>query len=89
MYIHQGSTDLAKGKLLSNVFYEPSTRTSSSFYAAMLRLGGLVVPISAATSSVKKGESLEDTVRSLQSYSDVIVLRHPEVLYIYIYVYII
>jgi aspartate carbamoyltransferase len=74
-----GSTTLANGCVLSNVFYEPSTRTSSSFYAAMLRLGGMVVPIASATSSVAKGETLEDTVRSLQSYSDVIVLRHPQI----------
>lgn len=73
------SSDLCKGKLLCNLFYEPSTRTSSSFHAAMLRLGGSVMPISAETSSVKKGETLQDTVRCLECYSDVIVLRHPEI----------
>jgi aspartate carbamoyltransferase catalytic subunit len=75
-----GSTDLLKGHVLACVFYEPSTRTSSSFIAAMSRLGGSVVPINEVRySSVTKGESLPDTVRTLESYADVIVLRHPEV----------
>jgi len=75
-----GSFDLLKGKLLANLFYEPSTRTSSSFYAAMERLGGSVIPINEVRySSVAKGESLPDTVRTLDAYCDVIVLRHPDV----------
>ena len=75
-----GSADLLHGKILANLFYEPSTRTSSSFMAAMLRLGGQVIPINNVQySSVTKGESLPDTVRTLESYSDVIVIRHPEV----------
>ena len=75
-----GSADLLHGKILANLFYEPSTRTSSSFIAAMLRLGGQVIPINNVQySSVSKGESLPDTIRTLESYSDVIVLRHPEV----------
>lgn len=75
-----GSADLLRGKILANLFYEPSTRTSSSFMAAMLRLGGQVIPINNVQySSVTKGESLPDTVRTLESYSDVIVIRHPEV----------
>ncbi len=74
-----GSADLLQGKILANLFYEPSTRTSSSFMAAMLRLGGQVIPINNVQySSVTKGESLPDTVRTLESYADVIVLRHPE-----------
>ncbi len=74
-----GTFDLLKGKILANVFYEPSTRTSSSFTAAMERLGGSVIPISEVRySSVAKGESLADTVRTLECYCDVIVLRHPE-----------
>jgi aspartate carbamoyltransferase len=72
--------DLLKGKILANLFYEPSTRTSSSFLSAMERLGGSVIPISEVQySSVAKGESLPDTIRTLESYADVIVLRHPEV----------
>ena len=75
-----GTFDLLKGKILANLFYEPSTRTASSFMAAMQRLGGSVIPINEVKySSVSKGESLADTVRSLECYSDVIVLRHPEI----------
>ena len=75
-----GSFDLLKGKILANLFYEPSTRTSSSFHAAMERLGGSVIPINNVKySSVSKGESLSDTIRTLECYADVIVLRHPEV----------
>ena len=75
-----GSFDLLKGKILASLFYEPSTRTASSFTSAMERLGGSVIPISEVRySSVSKGESLPDTVRTLEAYADVIVLRHPEV----------
>src|SRR5512146_2726675 len=75
-----GTLDLLKGKILANLFYEPSTRTSSSFTAAMERLGGSVIPINEVRySSVTKGESLPDTVRTLEAYADVIVLRHPEI----------
>lgn len=75
-----GSADLLQGNILANLFYEPSTRTSSSFMAAMMRLGGQVIPINNVQySSVTKGESLPDTVRTLESYADVIVIRHPEV----------
>ena len=74
-----GSADLLQGKILANLFYEPSTRTSSSFVAAMMRLGGQVIPINNVQySSVTKGESLPDTVRTLESYADVIVIRHPD-----------
>ncbi len=75
-----GKVNLLDGKILGNLFYEPSTRTSSSFQAAMLRLGGRVIPINEVTySSVTKGESLPDTIRTLECYCDVIVLRHPQV----------
>ena len=68
------------GKILANLFYEPSTRTSSSFYSAMVRLGGNVIPINDVTySSVSKGETLEDTIRTMGCYADVIALRHNEV----------
>jgi aspartate carbamoyltransferase catalytic subunit len=74
-----GTFDLLKGKILANLFYEPSTRTSSSFTSAMERLGGSVIPINEVRySSVSKGESLPDTVRTLECYADVIVIRHPE-----------
>jgi aspartate carbamoyltransferase catalytic subunit len=76
----QGGAELLKGRVLSCLFYEPSTRTSSSFIAAMERLGGSVIPITQGVqfSSVSKGETLHDTIRTLEQYSDVIVLRHPE-----------
>jgi len=71
--------DLLKGKVLTNLFYEPSTRTSSSFVAAIERLGGSVIQINNVTfSSVSKGESLADTVRTMEQYTDAIVLRHPD-----------
>ncbi|MBL8783854.1 MAG: aspartate carbamoyltransferase [Deltaproteobacteria bacterium] len=74
-----GTFDLLKGKLLANLFYEPSTRTASSFMAAMQRLGGTVIPINEVRySSVSKGESLPDTIRTLECYADCIVLRHPQ-----------
>ncbi|KAJ3516598.1 hypothetical protein NLJ89_g1020 [Agrocybe chaxingu] len=74
-----GSLDILKGKVLCTVFYEPSTRTSSSFDAAMKRCGGQVVQVAAESSSVAKGESLADTVRTLACYGDGIVIRHPQV----------
>ncbi len=76
-----GGTDLLKGHVLACLFYEPSTRTSSSFIAAMERLGGSVIPITSGVkfSSVSKGETLADTIRTLEQYSDAIVLRHPEI----------
>lgn len=75
-----GSFDLLNGKILANLFYEPSTRTSSSFTSAMERLGGSLIPINEVHySSVAKGESLPDTIRTLECYADVIVLRHPDV----------
>eukprot|EP00607_Mallomonas_marina_P009697 CAMPEP_0182419656 /NCGR_PEP_ID=MMETSP1167-20130531/4061_1 /TAXON_ID=2988 /ORGANISM="Mallomonas Sp, Strain CCMP3275" /LENGTH=290 /DNA_ID=CAMNT_0024594689 /DNA_START=117 /DNA_END=989 /DNA_ORIENTATION=- len=72
-----GGDDRLKGKVLATIFYEPSTRTACSFIAAMQRLGGSVIPIYEQTSSVKKGESFEDTIRTLASFADAIVLRHP------------
>jgi len=80
MVKRMGSLELLKGRILANLFYEPSTRTSSSFLAAIQRLGGTVIPINEVRySSVSKGESLPDTIRTLEAYADVIVLRHPEV----------
>ena len=74
-----GGDDRLKHKVLSNVFYEASTRTSCSFQTAMLRLGGTVVCVNESSSSVKKGETLQDTIKCLECYSDLIVLRHPVV----------
>lgn len=67
------------GKILGSLFYEPSTRTRLSFEAAMMRLGGQVIGFSEAnSSSVSKGESIADTVRTVACYTDVIVMRHPK-----------
>jgi carbamoyl-phosphate synthase / aspartate carbamoyltransferase len=74
-----GVIDILKGRVLCTVFYEPSTRTSSSFETAMKRLGGEVVSITPDKSSVMKGETLADTIRTLGCYGDAIVLRHPAV----------
>nr|KMM66584.1 protein pyrABCN [Coccidioides posadasii RMSCC 3488] len=72
-----GVLDILKGRVLSTLFYEPSTRTSASFDAAMQRLGGRTVAVATEHSSTQKGESLQDTVRTLACYADAIVLRHP------------
>ncbi|AEB76815.1 aspartate carbamoyltransferase catalytic subunit [Clostridium botulinum] len=70
---------ICEGKLLATLFYEPSTRTRLSFEAAMLRLGGKVLGFSDANcSSVSKGESLQDTIKIVAGYTDVIAIRHPE-----------
>ncbi|MHC1635973.1 MAG: aspartate carbamoyltransferase [Candidatus Methanospirareceae archaeon] len=74
----RGREDL-RGKILANLFYEPSTRTRLSFETAMKRLGGEVINVtSEEASSIAKGESLADTVRIVSGYCDVIVLRHPK-----------
>ena len=75
-----GMPKLLDGKVVATVFYEPSTRTRLSFESAALRLGGGVISVenARATSSDVKGESLEDTIRMVNCYADVVVLRHPE-----------
>lgn len=67
------------GRILATLFYEPSTRTRLSFESAMLRLGGQVLSseMAAETSSAVKGESIPDTIRIVESYADVITIRHP------------
>ena len=67
------------GRILASLFFEPSTRTRLSFESAMLRLGGHVIGAqdAAVSSSAAKGESVEDMVRVVSGYTDVIVLRHP------------
>ncbi|HZL82808.1 MAG TPA: aspartate carbamoyltransferase [Candidatus Deferrimicrobium sp.] len=70
---------LCDSSILATLFYEPSTRTRFSFEAAMLRLGGGVVGFSEPTSSsVAKGESVADTIRTVACYADIIVMRHPK-----------
>ena len=71
--------DVLAGYVMGALFYESSTRTRLSFESAMLRLGGKVLGFSdASTSSTKKGESLADTIRVMDDYCDIIVLRHPK-----------
>lgn len=73
----QGSTML-QGRTLATLFFEPSTRTRMSFESAMHKLGGNCISITEArTSSIEKGESLADTVRTVENYADLLVLRHP------------
>jgi len=76
----KGSTDILRGKILTALFYEPSSRTYASFISAMQRLGGGIIPLNGMTNtSVAKGETLEDTIHVFDSYGDCIVMRHPEV----------
>jgi aspartate carbamoyltransferase len=76
----KNSLNLLKGKILATLFFEPSTRTRLSFETAMQRLGGGVISMgSVESSSVIKGETLVDTVRTVSQYADVIVIRHPRI----------
>lgn len=74
----KSGSELCKGKILANLFFEPSTRTRLSFESAMYRLGGKVLGFAdAEATSVKKGEVLSDTVKMASSYSDIIAIRNP------------
>jgi carbamoyl-phosphate synthase/aspartate carbamoyltransferase/dihydroorotase len=64
------------GKVMATVFYEVSTRTASSFSAAMQRLGGKVIHIDESGSSNKKGESLEDSIKIMSGYHCIFILAH-------------
>ncbi len=69
---------VCKNKKIATLFYEPSTRTRLSFESAMIELGGNVIGFSSAQdSSVSKGESVEDTVRVVGCFADIIAMRHP------------
>jgi aspartate carbamoyltransferase catalytic subunit len=69
---------LLPSKIMASLFFEPSTRTRLSFEAAMHRLGGNVIGFAqASATSVSKGESLSDTIHTVENYSDIIVMRHP------------
>jgi aspartate carbamoyltransferase catalytic subunit len=71
-------SDILKGKILATLFFEPSTRTRLSFEAAMHKLGGSTIGFAEAEiASVKKGENLADTVRTVENYADVLAVRHP------------
>jgi len=74
----RGGSDMMRGKILATAFFEPSTRTRLSFESAMHRLGGACVGFAdPKAASVEKGENLADTVRVVESYADVLVIRHP------------
>lgn len=75
------SSDILKGNIITLIFYESSSRTFGSFSAAMKQLGGQTVEIQNPQefSSVSKGETLEDTIRVFEAYSDAIVIRHPQI----------
>lgn len=74
----QKGSDMLKGKILATLFFEPSTRTRLSFDAAMHKLGGSTIGFAEAEiASVRKGENLADTVRTVENYADVIAIRHP------------
>jgi aspartate carbamoyltransferase catalytic subunit len=71
-------SDILRGKILATLFFEPSTRTRLSFEAAMHKLGGSTIGFAEAEiASVKKGENLADTVRTVENYADIIAVRHP------------
>jgi len=75
--IAKKGSDIAKNKILASLFFEPSTRTQFSFSSAMYRLGGNVIGFSdPETTSKAKGENLADTIRCIENYCDIIVLRH-------------
>lgn len=71
-------SEMLRGKILATLFFEASTRTRLSFESAMHRLGGSTIGFAEAeTASVKKGENLADTIRTVENYADVIAMRHP------------
>ncbi len=77
MIHNKKNSELLKGKILATLFFEPSTRTRLSFESAMHRLGGSVIGFhSGDVSSTKKGESIADTIRTVENYCDGIVMRH-------------
>ncbi|GAC1329897.1 MAG: aspartate carbamoyltransferase [Chloroflexota bacterium] len=78
--VEEGGSKLLDGRIMASLFYEESTRTRFSFETAMHRLGGSVISTENARqfSSVSKGETLEDTIRIMNGYCDVIVMRHYE-----------
>ncbi|GAG80508.1 unnamed protein product, partial [marine sediment metagenome] len=76
--INVKNSNVLNGKILATLFFEPSTRTRLSFESAMHRLGGSVIGFhSGDVSSIKKGESIADTIRTVENYSDCIVIRNP------------
>ena len=78
-YLRDKRTDDLKGKICASLFFEPSTRTRLSFESAVLRLGGSLFNVANASStSMKKGETLDDSIRVIEKYADVLIMRHPK-----------
>src|SRR3989338_4817417 len=78
----KGGNDALKSRIAAFLFFEPSTRTFSSFITAMQRLGGGIIPLNGMrNTSVEKGESFEHTIRVFSTYADCLIIRHPEVGY--------
>ena len=76
--ITKKGSDMLHGKILATLFFEPSTRTRLSFEAAMNKLGGIAIGFAEPkVAAIKKGENLADTIRVVENYADVLVLRHP------------
>ncbi|MFQ6094801.1 MAG: aspartate carbamoyltransferase [Candidatus Bathyarchaeia archaeon] len=74
----KSGSDMLRGRILASLFFEPSTRTRLSFEAAMYKLGGRTIGFAEPeAASIKKGETLADTIRVVENYADIIVLRHP------------
>jgi aspartate carbamoyltransferase catalytic subunit len=77
--IARDGSEMLKGKILATLFFEPSTRTKLSFESAMYRLGGNCIGFAESSStSIEKGENLADTVKVVENYADVLVIRHPQ-----------
>ena len=72
------SNNILKGKTLGLLFYEPSTRTRVSFEVAIKKLGGEIILVNDIYSSHQKGESIEDTIKTMECYCDALIIRHPE-----------
>jgi aspartate carbamoyltransferase catalytic subunit len=78
--VAKGGNELLKGKVLASLFFEPSTRTRLSFESAMERLGGQVITADGLQfSSLYKGETVEDTIKVIGGYADIITMRHPDI----------
>ncbi|MFO7710815.1 MAG: aspartate carbamoyltransferase [Candidatus Woesearchaeota archaeon] len=78
MFEKDPNQELLSGHLIGTLFFEPSTRTRLSFESAVLRLNGKITGFSdSSTSSVRKGESLHDTIKTVEKYCDLIIMRHP------------
>ena len=77
-YKKKKTTSKFNKKIIGNLFFEPSTRTCCSFKAAIFKGGGMVIEYNPENSSTKKGETLEDTIKTMEQYCNALIIRHPE-----------